>query len=465
MTWFHRYRRLWRCPEVWVLTGLALLTRLWQLGVPNEIVFDEVYFRTFASNYLNGHYFFDIHPPLVKLLFASIGSLFQLSAPQVASGDMGIILLRLLPALAGAALVPLVYLILRQLHFGRRIATLGGLCILLDNALLVESRFVLMDSLLLLAGFGAISAYLAFRKAEGRRRWMYVLVMSLLLGALVSTKWTGLAIVWLVSVVWLYEGVLRRWPWRRMVGEGAVVVLTITVIYVGSFMVHFTLLNRSGDGDAYMSERFQSTLRGSRYYDARAHVSFWDKLIELNHEMYSAQSSLNGVTHPYASRWYSWPFMLRPIYYWQGQTLQDGRQGNIYLLGNPVIWVAGTISVTVALVALAVSSKWLRARRGLTVFLLAGYMINFVPFAFIDRPMFLYHYLFAFVLSILLFCVVVEGLFNWQATKYSRRATQWTYSAILVAMCLSFVYFLPLSYGLPLSQSDLQQHMWLQSWR
>lgn len=465
MTWFHRYRRFWRCPEVWVLTGLALLTRLWQLGVPNEIVFDEVYFRTFASHYLNGYYFFDIHPPLVKLLFAGIGSLFHLSVTEVATGDTVTVLLRLLPALAGAALVPLIYVILRQLHFGRRIATLGGICILLDNALLVESRFVLMDSFLLLAGFGAVSAYLAFRKAEGRRRWVYVIIMSLLLGALVSTKWTGLAIVWLVGVAWLYEGVLRRWPWRRMVGEGVVAMLIVATIYIGSFMVHFALLNRSGDGDAYMSERFQTTLRGSRYYDARAHVSFWDKFIELNHEMYSAQSSLNGVTHPYASRWYSWPFMMRPVYYWQGQTLQNGLQGNIYLLGNPVIWMAGIVSVVIALVALIMSSKWLRPRRWLAVFLLAGYAINFVPFAFIDRPMFLYHYLFAFVLSILLFCVVAERLLDWQATKYGQRVAWWVYSAILAAICLSFVYFLPLSYGWPISQSDLQQHMWLQSWR
>jgi dolichyl-phosphate-mannose--protein O-mannosyl transferase len=319
--------------------------------------------------------------------------------------------------------------------------------------------------MLLLTGFGAISAYLALRKAEGRRRWVYVLIMSLLLGALVSTKWTGLAIVWLIGFAWLFEGVLRRRPWRRMLGEGAAVILTIAIIYVGSFMVHFTLLNRSGDGDAYMSERFQSTLRGNRYYDARANIPFGEKFIELNHEMYSAQSTLNGVTHPYASRWYSWPFMMRPVYYWQGQTLPDGSQGNIYLLGNPVIWVLGIVSVAVAFIALVVSSKWLRPRSWLTAFLLAGYAINFVPFVFIDRPMFLYHYLLTFVLSILLFGVVVERLLHWQANKYGRRTTKWTYLAIVLAICLSFTYFLPLSYGWPLSQGDLQQHMWLQTWR
>ena len=29
----------------------------------------------------------------------------------------------------------------------------------------------------------------------------------------------------------------------------------------------------------------------------------------------------------------------------------------------------------------------------------------------------------------------------------------------------SFLYFLPISYGWPLSPADLQQRMWLPSWR
>ena len=447
------------------MTGLALFTRLWQLGMPRSIVFDEVYFRTFASDYLSGHYFFDIHPPLVKLLFAGIGSLFHLSATQVASGGAADVLLRLLPALAGATLVPLIYGILRQLNFDRRIATLGGLCILLDNALLVESRFVLMDSLLLLAGLGAISAYLALRSAHGRRRWVYVVIMAVLLGVLVSTKWTGLAIVGLLGVAWLCESVLKQPSWQNMAREAAIIVMTIVTIYIGSFMIHFSLLNNSGDGDAFMSERFQSTLQGSVYYDASARLSFWDKFTELNREMYTAQNTLKGVIHPYSSQWYSWPFMARPIYYWQGETLANGAQGNIYLLGNPVIWVLGAVSVVVAIATLLGARKWLGKRLYLTAFLLAGYAINFVPFAFIDRPMFLYHYLFAFVLSILLFCVVADRSFAWLTDKYGKRVAHRTYVGVIVVICVSFLYFLPLSYGWPMSPGELQQHMWLSSWR
>lgn len=39
------------------------------------MVFDEVHFGGFASHYLKGTYFFDVHPPLGKLIIAGIGHL------------------------------------------------------------------------------------------------------------------------------------------------------------------------------------------------------------------------------------------------------------------------------------------------------------------------------------------------------------------------------------------------------
>jgi len=462
MTWL---KRLFHYPELWVLTLIALLTRLWQLGAPHAVVFDEVYFRQFAANYLSGRFFFDIHPPFVKLVFAGIGSAFHLSPDQIASGDPGGLILRVLPALAGAALVPLTYIIIRQLGLGRRIATFGALLILCDNALLVESRFVLMDSLLLLTGMGALSGFLRQRKIKSNWRWVWVVGTSLLVGMLVTTKWTGLAMALLIGIAWVADGVIQKTDWRRLAGEGILAACIIAAIYVGSFVVHFGLLTKSGEGDAFMSEKFQSTLIGNPRYDKNVHMSLWDKIVEYNEEMYTAQSSLEGVTHPYASRWYSWPFEARSVYYWQGETLKDGRQGNIYLLGNPVVWWLSFVGVVAALLVWLTKPVWLDGRRKLVAFLLTGYALNFVPFTFITRPMFLYHYLFALIFSILATCVMLSVLFDWQRRKYGKKAVTRTYWALVVAVLIGFLYFVPLSYGWPLTPSDLQQHMWLPGWR
>lgn len=459
------YRRLLKYPEVWVLTVAALVTRLVQLQLPPAVVFDEVYFRTFASNYLSGQYFFDIHPPFVKLLFAGVADVLGIESAQLSGGDPAGVVLRVIPALAGAALVPLVYVIIRQIGLGRRMAALGALMILCDNALLVESRFVLMDSILLLAGFGALSSYLALRRSTSWRRWTWVILTAVLLGILVSTKWTGLAIASLVGIVWVVDYIRQKGDWKRMIGEGVAVLLIVATIYIGCFMAHFALLTKSGEGDAFMSAKFQSLLVGNAAYDKETRMAFWDKFVELNQEMYTAQSSLEGVEHPYASKWYSWPLEMRGVYYWQGQAGNGGIQGNIYLLGNPVVWWGSLIGVVAAILVWLGRPRQLGDKRNVVAFLLAGYAINFVPFAFIDRPMFLYHYLIALIFAVLLTCVMLALLFGWQRQKFGAKAAQQTYWLIAAVVVLGFLYFVPLSYGWPLSPSDFDQRMWLPTWR
>lgn len=460
------YQRLLQYPELWLLIAAALFTRFWQLGTPPSIVFDEVYFRAFAGNYLSGHYFFDIHPPLAKLLFAGFASLFGLNSGQIMSSENSSFLLRIIPALAGAALVLLMYVIVRQLGFGRRLAVLGALFVLLDNALLVESRFVLMDSFLLLIGFGAVSAYLKLRISRGEARWLWVVVLGMLLGALVSIKWTGFAILALLAVAMVVE-VLRshRIKSEKFVLESLVIIALVCCIYIVSFWVHFSLLPKSGDGDAFMTRQFQSTLVGSKVYDSNNHLSFLDKFIELNSEMYSAQNSLKNVTHPYASHWYSWPIMARPVYYWQSEVKSDGSQAHIYLLGNPFVWAMGLVSVVCTLILLLYKPLWLRKKVGIAIFLFAGYVANFLPFIFIDRPMFLYHYLFALVFSLLLACLLLSVLFDWLKKKHKNQLIDRIYWGIVTIVVAGFLFLLPISYGWQLHPDELIWHMWLPTWR
>jgi dolichyl-phosphate-mannose-protein mannosyltransferase len=43
---------------------LALAVRLAYIDHPQQVVFDEVHFGKFASRYINGAFFMDVHPPL-----------------------------------------------------------------------------------------------------------------------------------------------------------------------------------------------------------------------------------------------------------------------------------------------------------------------------------------------------------------------------------------------------------------
>jgi dolichyl-phosphate-mannose-protein mannosyltransferase len=106
----------WR-PELIGLIVAAFATRLWTLFTPNAVVFDEVYFKAFAAHYYDGHYYFDIHPPLGKLLLAGFAHLLGLTPDAMLNGTA--VGLRLLPAIAGMLLIPLMWGILRRLGASR----------------------------------------------------------------------------------------------------------------------------------------------------------------------------------------------------------------------------------------------------------------------------------------------------------------------------------------------------------
>jgi dolichyl-phosphate-mannose-protein mannosyltransferase len=48
---------------------LGIITRYAFIEVPAAVVFDEHHFGRFTNQYTRGTYFFDIHPPLGKLVF------------------------------------------------------------------------------------------------------------------------------------------------------------------------------------------------------------------------------------------------------------------------------------------------------------------------------------------------------------------------------------------------------------
>jgi dolichyl-phosphate-mannose-protein mannosyltransferase len=82
-----------------------------------------VHFGKFASYYLRGEYYFDVHPPLGKLLLAFAGwfvgydghFLFEKIGEDYIENRAPYIAIRLVPATFGALVVPLCFLIFKEL--------------------------------------------------------------------------------------------------------------------------------------------------------------------------------------------------------------------------------------------------------------------------------------------------------------------------------------------------------------
>jgi dolichyl-phosphate-mannose--protein O-mannosyl transferase len=187
--------------------------------------------------------------------------------------------------------------------------------------------------------------------------------------------------------------------------------------------------------------------------------------------MRTSEASLKTATHPYGSPWYSWPLLKRPIYYWAGEAGAHGQQGNIYLLGNPFVWWGVLVAIFTILLAQIDRPKQFHRHRFALLFLAVAYLANFVPFMFIDRVMFLYHYFFAFLFSLALAVLGVGLLAGWTDSHDDRfwhfpsRGSALLYGGVLLVALGSFLYFAPLSYGWALSPDALQHRMWLPTWR
>jgi dolichyl-phosphate-mannose--protein O-mannosyl transferase len=280
----------------------------------------------------------------------------------------------------------------------------------------------------------------------------------------VSIKWTGLSALGLIGLVWVWDQRGRAASWTKRLGELALLGLIPAVIYLSAFWLHFRLLPLSGDGDAFMKTQFQATLINSQYYDPTVHLSFWDKFAQLNTEMFQANQTLTA-THPYGSHWYTWPLEQRPIYYWQGEEQPNGKQGNIYLLGNPIIWWG----IWAALIA-GLSYAWLTRRqfrpRTVAGLALAGtaYAMNLIPFMSVARVMFLYHYFFSFCFSLIFVIILWNDLLTSKSGSLSRSRLQGLL-VVLGLIVVGFLYFAPLTFGFPLTPEGLQARMWLHTWR
>ena len=78
--------------------------------------------------------------------------------------------------------------------------------------------------------------------------------------------------------------------------------------------------------------------------------SFLSKFVELHKVMWNTNAGLTG-SHPYESRPTSWFFLSSGISFWASKKDSlDSEKGQIYLVGNPIVWWAGSLAVGIFLI-------------------------------------------------------------------------------------------------------------------
>jgi dolichyl-phosphate-mannose--protein O-mannosyl transferase len=172
---------------------------------------------------------------------------------------------------------------------------------------------------------------------------------------------------------------------------------------------------------------------------------------ELQRQIFGYHAHLQAQ-HGYASPWWSWPLLIRPVsYYWQhdhaAQTVAA-----ILNLGNPALWWLAIPAVVFGI--------WLAAfrRHFGAAFAVLAIACHYLPFSLISRPSYIYHFMGAlpFAIIVLAFCVSEF----WRFTGWRRELAAFAVFAIIACAA----YFYPIWTALPMPVGAYYQRMWFLSW-
>ncbi|PGH10592.1 hypothetical protein AJ79_05415 [Helicocarpus griseus UAMH5409] len=303
-----------------VVTAIAFVVRLFRIYQPSSVVFDEVHFGGFATKYIKGRFFMDVHPPLAKMLIALVGYLagfrgdfdFKDIGKDYLEPGVPYVAMRMLPAVLGVLSVPTMFLTLKAYGCRTSTATMGALLVTFENALATQSRYILLDSPLI--AFTALTA-LAFtnfinQHEQGPSRafdpswWFWLTLTGLFLGATLSVKWVGLfTTAWVGSLtilqLWVLLGdtknvTIRKW-FKHFFARVFCLIIIPVGFYMAMFGIHFLCLVNPGDGDGFMSSEFQATLNSKGMQDVPADVAFGSRVSVRHH------NTQGGYLHSHTS--------------------------------------------------------------------------------------------------------------------------------------------------------------------
>lgn len=198
-----------------VVVCLALGTRLYKISEPDHVCWDETHFGKMGSWYINRTFFFDVHPPLGKMLIGLSGKLtgyngtFAFGKPGDKYEDHNYVGMRIFCALLGSMVGPFSFVIVWELSRSLNAAVLSSLLITFDVGLVTLSQYILLDPILMFFIVGAFMSIVVF-KSQGDRPfsktwWMWLVISGVFLSCAISVKFVGLFVVLLVGLCTIHD--------------------------------------------------------------------------------------------------------------------------------------------------------------------------------------------------------------------------------------------------------------------
>lgn len=385
---------------------MAFLLFGFHLGIIPHLYFDELHYIPSATQWLHWMPTRNLeHPLMGKLIMAFFIKVF---------GD-NFFGWRLGSVLFGSLSVLYIYKIAFFYFKERSVAVLIGLLAMFNFWFFVQSRIAMID--IYMMTFFLIAWFYQIRFFEDQSNVKNLYFSALFWGLAMATKWS--------IVIFLLPAVSLFW-FRGLRKQIVYFSLAIAGIYFFSFLPYVFVTNES------RLEWYQI---------------FWDmplKMLEL-------QKSVGGF-HVYESKWYTWPLMIRPIWYEYKTILTQGVFQGVLMLGNPVQMLLGFFAVIGSMLF------WKKIKHPEHKELLFLFLLSYFLWAVIPRKMTYFYYFFpSATLYLFLIPMGFEILFK---RDYFHRAL-----VILLGVSIGlFIFFYPILSGIVAPVAIRERWLWFSSW-
>ena len=407
----------------------------------NGTYFDEIYHARTAYELLHGLSIYEwTHPPLGKVLMMEGIRLFGMT-------PFG---WRFMGALMGVLMLPLMYLLVKQLTKSSKLSLIAMLLLALDSMHFTQTRIATIDSY---AVFWIMLMYLfmiRYLQMDWRRVpfWKTLIPLGLCgitMGVACATKWiccyaaVGLAALFAWKMIAEFISARRsgaKFAGRFWITVGFCLIFFIAVPLLIYLLSYFRQLRCEGVTtifDMFKRERIE-------------------RVVKMQRDIFNYHAGLSGDTHYFRSPWYQWPVIWWPMWYFSGSAyLPDGMISSISCMGNPAVWWTGLA----ALIYILIASAWRRKAPRAWLITLIGFAAQFLPWVLVPRSTFIYHY-FASVPFIIICSVLALN----EIRRRDRAAFKVCTGVLLALALVLFVAFYPLESGLPAPESYVKYLRW-----
>lgn len=335
----------------------------------NSMYFDEIYHGRTAYENIKNIYPYEItHPPLGKLIISLGIRIFGMT-------PFGY---RFMGTFFGVLMLLPLYVLLKNMFGKTKVALCGTMLFAFEFMHFTQTRIATIDT------YGVFFILLSFLfmwrwitapyAARLRKTWLDLFLCGLFFGLGCASKWTviyagvGLAMLWLLRVIMKYRAVGLGSYGKELLGTVGLSVLFFVVIPVIIYCLSYIPYGLA------LGYKMPAMLTDQNYYKL-----IWDNQVYM-------LTYHNGVnqSHPYSSRWYQWLFDVRPILYYLNYS--GSTKSAFGAFNSPLISWGGLAAL------ISTAFAFWKRRKPQVILIWVGYLCQFLPWVFISRTVFAYHY-------------------------------------------------------------------------